>query len=157
MSLISAKPIDRIAVLLLLFSALSSVPGCVDRSLSIRTDPAGARVFIDGVDVGVSPVTLPFSHYGTRAVLVRMEEDDQRGERSLAPQHRLVHLSPPWYQRFPIDIVSELLWPGTIEISYEERFVLQAQDLDALSQKFHETAREHGVIGPLEPPEDDQR
>ncbi len=157
MPLISALPIDRIAILLLLFSALSIVPGCVDRSLSIRTDPTGAQVFIDGVDVGESPVTVPFSHYGTRAVLVRMEEDDQRGVRSLAPQHRLVHLSPPWYQRFPIDIVSELLWPGTIEISYEERFELEPQDLDALSEKFRATAREHGVIGPLDPPEDDQR
>jgi hypothetical protein len=157
MPLISAKPMYRIAILLLLCSTVTIVPGCVDRSLTIRTDPVGARVFIDGVDVGESPVTLPFSHYGTRAVLVRMEEDDQRGERSLAPQHRLVHLSPPWYQRFPIDIVSDLLWPGTIEISFEEQFVLEAQDLDALSEQFRATAREHGVTGPLDPPNDDQR
>ncbi|MDE0959173.1 MAG: PEGA domain-containing protein [Planctomycetota bacterium] len=157
MPLKSALPMFRPTIFLLLCSALFILPGCVERSLSIRTDPPGARVFVDGVDVGEAPVSLPFSHYGTRDVLVRMEEDDQRGVRSLAPQQRRVHLSPPWYQRFPIDIVSEVLWPGTIQIAYDELFVLEPQDLDALSERFRATAREHGVIGPLDDSDHDQR
>jgi hypothetical protein len=143
---------DRI-LLALLFS-LIVLPGCVERSLSIRTSPPGATVFVDGIDVGKSPVTIPFDHYGTWDVVVRMEENEKRGERSLAPQRRQVHLSPPWYQRFPIDFVFDVLWPGNIQVSFEESFVLEPQDLDALSERFRATAREHGIVGPLDEPAD---
>ncbi len=143
--------------LLLAIVTTGLLSGCVDRSLSIRTTPPGAHVFIDGVEVGKSPLVIPFSHYGTWDVLVRMEEDEKRGERSLAPQRRQVKLTPPWYQRFPIDFVSEVLWPGTIRLEYEESFLLEPQDLDALSEKFRNTAREHGITGPLDDPVDTPR
>jgi hypothetical protein len=84
-----------------------------------------------------------------------MEEDEKRGERSLAPQRRIVKLTPPWYQRFPLDFVSEILWPGTLEVIHEEVFVLKPQDLDALSERFRSSARGFGVASPLDdPPED---
>ncbi len=145
---------NRDWILLALLSSLIVLPGCVERSLSIRTSPPGAKVFIDGIDVGKSPVTISFDHYGTRDVMVRMEENEKRGERSLAPQRRQVRLSPPWYQRFPIDFVFDVLWPGKIQVSFEESFVLEPQDLDALSERFRATAREHGVVGPLDDPGD---
>ena len=139
---------------LLLIPLLLICSGCVERALVIRTQPVGARVFIDGIDVGTSPVRVPFDFYGTRDILVRMEEDEKRGERSLAPVRRIVKLSPPWYQRFPIDFVSENLWPGTLNVIHEEIFVLKPQDLDALSERFRDTARGFGVASPLDDPED---
>ncbi|MGE4619680.1 MAG: PEGA domain-containing protein [Planctomycetota bacterium] len=128
--------------------------GCVERTLVIRTEPVGAKVFIDGIDAGTSPIRVPFDFYGTRDLLVRMEEDEKRGERSLAPERRIVKLTPPWFQRFPLDFISEILWPGTLEVVHEEVFVLKPQDLDALSESFRSTARKFGVVSPLADPEE---
>ena len=77
--------------------------GCVERWLFIRSDPAGARVFVDGRDRGTTPVELPFDHYGTREILLRLKDHDSAVH--------IVKLDPPWYQWFPIDFVSEHLWP----------------------------------------------
>lgn len=137
-----------------LISLLLLCSGCVERTLVIRSEPVGAKVFIDGIDAGNTPVRIPFDFYGTRDILVRMEEDEKRGERSLAPIRRIVKLTPPWYQRFPIDFVSENLWPGKLEVTHEEVFVLEPQDLDALSERFRNTARGFGVASPLDEPED---
>ena len=147
--------IARWASSLWILSFLLLCTGCVDLLLPIIKKNIGAKVFIDGVDVGTSPVTIPFDFYGNRDLLVRMEEDEKRGERSLAPQRRIVKLTPPWYQRFPLDFVSEILWPGTLEVIHEEVFVLKPQDLDALSERFRSSARGFGVASPLDdPPED---
>ena len=133
-----------------LISLVLLCSGCVERTLVIRTEPVGARVLIDGIDAGTSPVRIPFDFYGTRDILVRMEEDDKRGERSLAPIRRIVKLTPPWYQRFPLDFISEILWPGKLTVIHEEVFVLEPQDLDALSERFRNSARGFGVASPLD-------
>ena len=40
--------------------------GCVYRRLIVRSDPPGARVLIDGQEVGYTPTGIPFTYYGTR-------------------------------------------------------------------------------------------
>ncbi len=150
----SPRLMGKWALSLWVISLLLLCSGCVDRFLVVRTEPVGAKVFVDGIDVGISPVRIPFNFYGTRDLLVRMEEDEKRGERSLAPQRRIVKLTPPWYQRFPLDFVSEILWPGTLEVIHEEVFVLEPQDLDALSERFRSTAKEFGITSPLDDPGD---
>ncbi|MEC9477385.1 MAG: PEGA domain-containing protein [Planctomycetota bacterium] len=137
-----------------LISSILLCSGCVERALVIRSEPVGAKVFIDGIDAGTTPVRVPFDFYGTRDVLVRMEEDEKRGERSLSPIRRIVKLTPPWYQRFPLDFISENLWPGKLTVIHEEVFVMEPQDLDALSERFRDTARGFGVASPLDDPED---
>ncbi len=137
-----------------LISLILLCSGCVERALVIRSEPVGAKVFIDGIDAGTTPVRVPFDFYGTRDVLVRMEEDEKRGERSLSPIRRIVKLTPPWYQRFPLDFISENLWPGKLTVIHEEVFVMEPQDLDALSERFRDTARGFGVASPLDDPED---
>ena len=91
----SPRLMGKWALSLWVISLLLLCSGCVDRFLVVRTEPVGAKVFVDGIDVGISPVRIPFNFYGTRDLLVRMEEDEKRGERSLAPQRRIVKLTPP--------------------------------------------------------------
>jgi hypothetical protein len=79
--------------------------GCVERYFRIDTEPAGARIYINGEDAGVSPVERPFTHYGTMRVDAHFEK--QPGVT------QLVELEPPWYQYFPLDLFSELLDPVT--------------------------------------------
>jgi hypothetical protein len=90
--------------------------GCVERRLFIRSDPPGARVTLDGEPRGETPLAIPFTYYGTREVVLR------------APGRRVVRrevaLTPPWYQWTPLDLVSELLLPVTIEDVHEVEVLL---------------------------------
>lgn len=102
------------------------LPGCVQRSLWIRTDPPGARVLVNGVPVGVAPLETPFLHYGS--VRVEAEPLDVDGDGS--PDTRrivtAVDLSPPWYQWPVIDFFSDNLWPWTVTDRHEAVIVLPA-------------------------------
>jgi hypothetical protein len=91
---------------LLLVLLAVSVAGCVERRLWVRSEPAGARVFFDGVPVGETPVEIPFAHYGTREVALRAAGHE--------PARLRVDLSPPWYAWPGLDLVTEVLLPWTI-------------------------------------------
>ena len=53
---------------LLLISA-----GCVDRRLSITSEPSGARVFLNDTEVGVTPVEVNFTYFGVYDVRLRKD------------------------------------------------------------------------------------
>jgi len=80
--------------------------GCVERTVTIRTEPEGARVFLNDQEVGRSPVKVPFTWYGDYDVVVR-----QRGYKTLQTHHRL---ETPWYELPGIDLISECFVPFTI-------------------------------------------
>mgnify|MGYP002634039193 CR=1 FL=1 len=130
-----------------LLLALSTIflAGCVERALLIRSDPAGARVFLDGKDVGSTPARVPFDHYGTREVMVRWEPTERGEGPAYAPETRLVPVSAPWYQWFPVDLFSEFVWPGTIVDERVIEFTLVEHTLEELEAKFIESARAFGL------------
>ncbi len=80
--------------------------GCVRRTLTINTEPAGALLFLNDEEVGRTPVTTDFLWYGDYDVIIRHD-----GYETL--QTNLV-LKLPWYQLVPIDFFAEVLWPGRI-------------------------------------------
>lgn len=83
--------------------ALLLLTGCVDRLISVRSDPPGAAVLLDGDPAGVTPVDIPYSWYGTRDLTLEM-----RGYQSVT---RRLELRPPWWQWFPLDFITDLLLP----------------------------------------------
>lgn len=82
---------------LLLMALLST--GCVHRRLTINSNPAGALVRIDGQDIGYTPASIDYTWYGTREVQLLKDGYES--------QTQLVDISPPWYQRFPLDFISD--------------------------------------------------
>ena len=72
--------------------------GCVQRRMLIRSQPEGAMVTIDRQAIGLTPVSVPFSYYGTREI--QLEKD---GYQTIAVRQRL---RPPWYEWFPISFFS---------------------------------------------------
>jgi len=138
------------ALVLALVAPLAA--GCVERALVVRSDPPGAMVFVDGREIGTTPARLPFDHYGTREVMVRMERREPTGDETpLAPVTRMVELDAPWYQWFPLDFVSEFLWPWTV---VDERFVevaLVPHTHAELLDRFQTSARARGIRLPLDP------
>jgi len=105
---------------LLLFCILTvSVAGCVERKLTINTNPAGAQVFLNDEEIGVSPVTTSFNWYGDYNITIR-----KRGCETLQTHRKL---EAPWYDYFPFDFAAQILYPGRIIDSYEWSFDLKPQ------------------------------
>ena len=46
--------------------------GCVERVITVTSRPAGAIVWLNDQEVGATPVTVPFTWYGTYDVVLRM-------------------------------------------------------------------------------------
>ena len=75
--------------------------GCVTRSLTIKTNPAGAMVYVNDVLKGKTPVTYDFTWYGWHRVMIRKDGFKRVDDRKM--------LRAPIYLWIPIDLVMELL------------------------------------------------
>jgi hypothetical protein len=80
--------------------------GCVERRMTIRSNPSNALVILDGQEIGFTPVSVPFHYYGVRQI--KLVKDGY--ETKIINQH----VTPPWYQRYGVDFVSEVLIPWRI-------------------------------------------
>ncbi len=106
--------------------------GCVRRTLTLNSDPQGARVFLNDDEIGTSPVSVDFTWYGTYDVILRKD-----GYESLKTSHRI---EPPWYQWLVVDFVTEVLLPIDFHDKQEATFTLEpARPID------HQTLREEAA------------
>ena len=93
-----------------------ALAGCVERRLTINTNPQAALVILNDEEIGVSPVTVTFQWYGYYWVRISKEGYETRNT------HR--DLKAPWYDHFPFDFFAQILYPGRIVDSYEWTFTL---------------------------------
>lgn len=124
------RSLTGVAALALVCAAMS---GCVQRRMTIRSNPPGALVYVDNYEIGRTPVSTDFIYYGTRSI--RLEAD---GYQTYTAQQQFW---PPWYQIPPIDFVSETLWPGEIRDERVVDFTLTPQIIvptDALMTRANE-------------------
>lgn len=85
--------------------------GCVTQQLHVRSNPPGARVFVNGRYAGETPVQVPFDWYTNYLIHVEkvgyLPVDERRAVRA------------PWYLWIPLDAVTEALpW----KVKDERRF-----------------------------------
>ena len=92
------------------------ISGCVERKLTINTEPHGAMVVLNDEEIGLSPVTVAFNWYGDYCVRINKE-----GYETLNT-HR--NLKRPWYDYFPFDFFANVLSPQRTVDSYEWTFKL---------------------------------
>jgi hypothetical protein len=110
--------------LFVLCVAIVIFAGCVERRLTINTQPQGALVVLNDEEIGTSPVTVPFNWYGDYDVRISKE-----GFATLKT-HR--ELKAPWYDALPFDFFAMLNPKRTVD-SYEWTF-----DLAPLQQPTRE-------------------
>ena len=120
----------------LLLLAPLLLAGCVERYIALRSEPAGAEVYLDGEKVGQTPIDIPYIWYGTREVVL-----EKRGYREIRER---VALNPPWWQYPVIDFVTDVLIPFTItdreEFSFHlERAPLSREEIDETLKRAEET------------------
>ncbi len=96
-----------------------SLLGCVERRLTINTQPQAAIVVLNDEEIGTSPVTVSFEWYGDYNVRI-----SKQGFETLKTHRRL---KAPWYDYFPFDFFANCLYPGRIVDSYDWTFTLAPQ------------------------------
>jgi hypothetical protein len=110
--------------------------GCVERKLTINTEPQGAMVVLNDEEIGNSPVTVSFEWYGDYNVRVSKE-----GFETLKTHRKL---EGPWYDGFPFDLLT-LLNPERTVDEYEWTFELEPEkeiNREALIQKADELKKQ---------------
>ncbi|HUG90501.1 MAG TPA: PEGA domain-containing protein [Planctomycetaceae bacterium] len=110
-----------IVLLLLLCSS-----GCMYRRLTVRSDPPGALVIIDGREVGFTPYTTDFIYYGTREIT--LVKDGYETLTVMQP------VPPPWYQVPPLDFISDNLLPFKVTNRHEYVYALEPQGSPRVEQ-----------------------
>ena len=85
---------------------LTAQSGCVQRRMTIRSNPPGAMVYVDDYELGPTPVSTDFTYYGTRKI--RIVKDGYETLTVMQP------VPTPWYQVPPADFISENFVPGQI-------------------------------------------
>ena len=128
--------LKSVPVRALLLLAVLPLAGCVDRLISLRSEPSGADVYVDGEKRGQTPLDVPYLWYGTREILL-----EKRGYREIRER---VALNPPWWQYPGLDFVTEVLLPFTItdreEFSFTlERAPLSREEIDGVLRRAEET------------------
>ena len=91
-------------------AALGSA-GCVERRITIGSNPPGALAYVNDVEVGRTPVTFPFTWYGDYDIRLRYETNSGTPEEPVLRQYYLhthKRATAPFYQWLGIDLLAEL-------------------------------------------------
>jgi hypothetical protein len=112
--------------------------GCVERKLLVRTDPAGATVFLDEEYEGETPLEVPFTFY--RARMIELRKEGFESERFLQP------VPPPFYQIVPLDFFVEVLWPFTVVDEHLVERRLRPESPERYDLEFMEDLRDRGEL-----------
>lgn len=148
----SAAPLPcavwRIACLFGLAILVASQPGCVRRRMTVRSNPPGATVYVDDVEIGTTPVSTNFTYYASRKITLIKD-----GYRTETTYHRVL---PPWYELPGADFFSENIYPREVRDERVVDFQLVPQENVPLNELLNraEALRENaqtGVISPLLP------
>ncbi|HVS70309.1 MAG TPA: PEGA domain-containing protein [Phycisphaerae bacterium] len=91
---------------------LAGLGGCVERKITIGSGPPGALVYLNDVEVGRTPVTVPFTWYGDYDVRMRLEREEGEGTNRKVVQYYLhthERAHAPWFQWLGVDLFAEIL------------------------------------------------
>jgi hypothetical protein len=95
----------------LLIACLLALPGCLERRMTITSEPPGATAVVNGVEIGRTPVSASFVYYGKYDVELQRE-----GYETLRTAARAV---TPIYEYPPVDLLASAV---PVDISNEVRW-----------------------------------
>jgi len=115
---------------LLATAALAGCYGQVQRTITIDSEPPGALCWLNDNEIGRTPVTVPFTWYGTYGV--RLEHP---GYQALLTEAKV---RAPVSQWIPLDLAFETVVPGVHYDTHEFHFAMREArpvDPEALRQR----------------------
>ncbi len=107
---------NRAAAWALLAAAGAAAGGCLERQVSITSEPAGAEVWLNDQHVGRTPLSTGFLFYGVYDVRVRKE--------GYEPVIAAKKARQPWYEMAPFDLAASAV-PARIRTDIKWHFDLQ--------------------------------
>jgi hypothetical protein len=142
------KHVKHAAAALMLLCPLALVTGCIKRTISITSEPPGALVWLNDVQVGRTPCSADFTFFGTYDVRLDLE--------GYEPIITSREAEPPIYEYPGFDLVAEAVplniatfidWHFELEPVAEatlERREAEAQLLERARQMQAEEAGKNG-------------
>jgi hypothetical protein len=106
-----------------LVSILMLLGGCVEQTLTVKTDPPGALVYMNDQEVGRTPFTRDFTWYGNYDVEVRKE-----GFTTLKTHQ---WITAPAYLWVPFDLFATLM-PFQVKDHHDLFYALHPQAAEAV-------------------------
>jgi PEGA domain len=144
------RSILRLIACLLALPMIVAIAGCLERRVSITSEPPGALVYANDVELGRTPLEADFTYYGDYDVRVELE--------GFEPLRTRARADTPLYEVPPFDLVATAL-PVPIETTVRWHFGLEP----ALETRGDKERFEAGLIGrakqlrdELNPPETDR-
>ena len=116
---------------MLLLVACLPMTGCVRRTISITSDPNGALVWLNGREIGRTPVTVDFLYYG--------EYDVQLVADGYEPLLTTGQADAPLWDNVPLDLFAEIT-PGEKHSRIQWHYVMSPRNDDPVA--LLERARE---------------
>jgi PEGA domain len=107
----------RMWVLLLLCLGLGALCGCVERRYTIRTDPPGATVVVNGEEIGPSPASKSFVYYGDRKIT--LIKDGYQTQTLIQP------IKAPWWDNYITEFFTENVVPVSLRDEREFGYKLE--------------------------------
>jgi hypothetical protein len=139
------RPVRGTGWLLLLLVAAAGL-GCVQRRLTIRSNPPGALVFVDNYELGTTPVSTDYVYYGTRKIRIIKDGFETLNVKQWIP--------PPWYQIFPLDFVAENIVPfeirdqRTLDFQLSPQVIVPTEQLLGRAENLRRGSRTEGYVPP---------
>jgi hypothetical protein len=112
--------------------------------MTIRSNPPGAKVYVDDYEIGATPISRNFTYYGTRKI--RLVKDGYETLTVMQP------IPPPWYQIPPLDFISENLVPSehhdrrTLSYQLTPQRVVPSEQLLARGEDLRRQAQSSGIV-----------
>lgn len=106
----------RTAIVALLAAAGLAV-GCVERRYTIRTDPPGAQIIVNGESLGPSPASHNYYYYGAREIT--LVADGYETKTIIQP------IDAPWWDNYATEFFTENLVPWVVRDEREFTYKME--------------------------------
>jgi hypothetical protein len=111
--------------------------------MTVMSNPPGAAVFLDGREIGRTPFSTNFDHYGKREFRIVKQGYETKTE--------LVSVRAPWYQWPGVDFFAEVLLPGKLtdhkfyEFDLQPERIVPGSEIVVRAEQLRQTAHADGI------------
>lgn len=119
--------------------AVAALAGCTSRTIVVTSEPPGALVTLNGVELGPTPLEVGFRYYGQYDLRLRKD--------GYQPLAAAPWANAPWYDFPPIDL---LLLPLPIETTVRWHYDMEPASVeqDARDQLIERAEEMRSATGP---------
>jgi hypothetical protein len=114
--MVKRHPTGRHPAILLLLAGIGLLPGCVHRRYTVRSDPPGALVVVNGEAIGPAPASREFEYYGNREITLML--DGYQTKTIIQP------INAPWWDNYATEFFTENLVPFHLRDEREFKYQL---------------------------------